>query len=203
MNKGVANELIRGGIMSQPFVVALVLLDEMTKICRAWYVMHDVYEAMSPLKVKREQDLDWFDRDRYWRREDDDDTRYVNNYCSAKSKDDSESFQIEDLLARILNKVEGSNEVLKEMKIINHDLCISMLTRNGKVVGSHGKIDGIEIDGFAEESENEKPKEVDDVLNKVITGEMQTSNEGAASPSILAKPFPKVNPPLPQGFKKG
>ncbi|WMV46246.1 hypothetical protein MTR67_039631 [Solanum verrucosum] len=46
VSKVVADQLIRGGIMQQPFDVASTLLDEMTKINRAWYTRED---QVSPL----------------------------------------------------------------------------------------------------------------------------------------------------------
>ena len=41
MNKGVADQLVPGGIMQHPYEVASQLLDGMTKINRAWYTRED------------------------------------------------------------------------------------------------------------------------------------------------------------------
>ena len=41
VNKGIADQLVRGGLMRQTFEAALVLLDEMTKINRAWHTRED------------------------------------------------------------------------------------------------------------------------------------------------------------------
>ncbi|WMV32589.1 hypothetical protein MTR67_025974 [Solanum verrucosum] len=41
VNKGVADQLIRGEIMQQPFDMASTLTDELTKINRAWYTRED------------------------------------------------------------------------------------------------------------------------------------------------------------------
>ncbi|WMV46270.1 hypothetical protein MTR67_039655 [Solanum verrucosum] len=48
VNKGVADQLIRGGIIRQPFSVASALLDEMTKISRARHTRED---QMFPLNL--------------------------------------------------------------------------------------------------------------------------------------------------------
>ncbi|WMV46318.1 hypothetical protein MTR67_039703 [Solanum verrucosum] len=64
----------------------------------------------------------WRDQDTYWKNEDDTNDRYVHNYNNPKSKElynDTESFWTEDMLSRILTKVEGSDEVLKEMKDVS------------------------------------------------------------------------------------
>ncbi|KAK4729603.1 hypothetical protein R3W88_022591 [Solanum pinnatisectum] len=41
VNKGMADQLVRGGIMLQSFEVASFLLDDMTKINQAWYTQED------------------------------------------------------------------------------------------------------------------------------------------------------------------
>ena len=46
VNKGIADHLVRGGLMSQSFENASVLLDEMTKINKAWHTRED---HVSPL----------------------------------------------------------------------------------------------------------------------------------------------------------
>ncbi|WMV13810.1 hypothetical protein MTR67_007195 [Solanum verrucosum] len=192
--KGVADQLIRGGIMQQLFDIASTILDEMIKINSAWYtredqvfplnfgmtkeqieknqerdenmakmmtqmnllkkhVMGNGYGAMNPagaifenkevqqvsrlkkgscpssLRTGGNQGWNMFSEDgwrgyyrdrsnqhRFWRREDDDDACYVYIGNSPRSGDSFGSFLVDDLLSRIINKVEGSDEVLKEMK---------------------------------------------------------------------------------------
>ncbi|WMV09312.1 hypothetical protein MTR67_002697 [Solanum verrucosum] len=41
VNKGVADQLVQGGIMQQPFEITSTLVDGMTKIDRAWYTRQD------------------------------------------------------------------------------------------------------------------------------------------------------------------
>ena len=48
VNKGIADHLVCGGLMSQTFEAASVLLDEMTRINRAWHTRED---HVSPLNV--------------------------------------------------------------------------------------------------------------------------------------------------------
>ena len=48
VNKGVADQLIRGGIMRQSFAVASALLDEMIKINWTWHTRED---HVSPLNI--------------------------------------------------------------------------------------------------------------------------------------------------------
>uniref|UniRef100_M1DTG9 Integrase core domain containing protein n=1 Tax=Solanum tuberosum TaxID=4113 RepID=M1DTG9_SOLTU len=65
------------------------------------------------------RDRNWCDQDTYWKNKDDTNDHFVHNYNNPKSKEpynDTESFWTEDMLSRILTKVEGSDEVVKEMK---------------------------------------------------------------------------------------
>ncbi|WMV14193.1 hypothetical protein MTR67_007578 [Solanum verrucosum] len=74
----------------------------------------------------REHDEGWRDRHterrdlgRNWREWDDDKEIYVPPHERHKPKEqrvDPENFRTEDMLARILNKMKGSDKVLKEMK---------------------------------------------------------------------------------------
>uniref|UniRef100_M1DXN6 Uncharacterized protein n=1 Tax=Solanum tuberosum TaxID=4113 RepID=M1DXN6_SOLTU len=167
VNKCVEDQLIRGGIIRQPFDIASVLLDEMTKINRAWYTREDQvsplnfglakeqleknqerddnmakmitqmtlltkhvtgsgYEAMNPageifenkevhlmsrleegsclnclrpdgnqgwnILSWRENNEDWSDRYRCWRKEDDVDVCFAHASGSPNSRDSSMSF---------------------------------------------------------------------------------------------------------------
>ncbi|WMV33083.1 hypothetical protein MTR67_026468, partial [Solanum verrucosum] len=47
VNKGVADQLARGGIMQQSFDIASTFLDEMTKINRAWYTKEDQVSSLN------------------------------------------------------------------------------------------------------------------------------------------------------------
>uniref|UniRef100_M1DQF8 Integrase core domain containing protein n=1 Tax=Solanum tuberosum TaxID=4113 RepID=M1DQF8_SOLTU len=67
----------------------------------------------------RDQDREWCDRGANWRDIDGEKDLYVPPHERQKPKEqraDPESFRTEDMLARILNSVEGSDKVLKEMK---------------------------------------------------------------------------------------
>lgn len=54
MNKGTTDQLVRGGIMKQTFATASELLDDMTKIKRAWYTP-DVF----PLRQEDHPKRNW------------------------------------------------------------------------------------------------------------------------------------------------
>ncbi|KAK4727091.1 hypothetical protein R3W88_032008 [Solanum pinnatisectum] len=61
VNKGVVDQLVRRGIMQQPFEIMSTLFDGMTKINRAWYTRED---QVSPLTFKMtkeqiEKDQEW------------------------------------------------------------------------------------------------------------------------------------------------
>uniref|UniRef100_M1D819 Uncharacterized protein n=1 Tax=Solanum tuberosum TaxID=4113 RepID=M1D819_SOLTU len=47
VNKGVADQLLPGGLMQQPYAVAAQLLDGMTTINRAWYTRKDQLDILS------------------------------------------------------------------------------------------------------------------------------------------------------------
>uniref|UniRef100_M1DNP4 Integrase core domain containing protein n=1 Tax=Solanum tuberosum TaxID=4113 RepID=M1DNP4_SOLTU len=67
----------------------------------------------------RDHDRDWCDRGANWKERDGDKERYVPPHERQKlneQRDDSENFDTEDMFARILTKLEGSDKVFKEMK---------------------------------------------------------------------------------------
>ncbi|KAK4721417.1 hypothetical protein R3W88_011650 [Solanum pinnatisectum] len=182
MNKGVANQLVPGGIMQQPYEVASQLLDCMTEINRAWYTRED---QVSPLnfrmtkeQIEKDQERDqnmakmmtlldilaknnmgvgtksnrdegWRDRDRDWpdrnttqKEREGEKARYLSPHKRQKPKE-SEGGSTEDMLSRILNKVEGSDKMLKEMKedvstlnhmVTSHSVSIKQLeTQMGQI----------------------------------------------------------------------
>lgn len=45
VNKGMDNQLVRGEIMKQIFATAYELLDDMTKIKKAWYTSDDLVSS--------------------------------------------------------------------------------------------------------------------------------------------------------------
>ena len=65
----------------------------------------------------RSYNQDCSDKNNFWRREDDYDACHIHMGDTQKPRESSRSFRVDDLLYSILNKVEGSDEILKEMKV--------------------------------------------------------------------------------------
>uniref|UniRef100_M1DE40 Integrase core domain containing protein n=1 Tax=Solanum tuberosum TaxID=4113 RepID=M1DE40_SOLTU len=207
VNKGLADQLVRGGIMLQSFQMTLFLLDNMTKINQALYTQEDqvsplcfgitqeqldkekerdenINKMLSQMELLQTQMLEnatrpkgpggmfrvdegssssysksgenqgwnsnryeegfhprylqrggnqcwnfhkeeeigryyqeWADQSDSWRREDDHEEDHTLSSESPKSKGSANSPRVDDLLSRILNKVDGLDDLLKGMKV--------------------------------------------------------------------------------------
>lgn len=62
VNKTIADNLVHGGLIKQTFTKATELLDEMTKIHKFWYKLHDIVTpltlGMTKKQIKKNQELD-------------------------------------------------------------------------------------------------------------------------------------------------
>uniref|UniRef100_M1DN25 Integrase core domain containing protein n=1 Tax=Solanum tuberosum TaxID=4113 RepID=M1DN25_SOLTU len=67
-------------------------------------------------KEKRRYYQDWAEQSDYWKMEDDHEEDHTHSSEIPKSKGSASSPRVNDLLSRILDKVEGSNDLLKGMK---------------------------------------------------------------------------------------
>ncbi|XP_015165388.1 uncharacterized protein [Solanum tuberosum] len=199
VNKGAADQLVRGGIMFQSFEVASFLLDDMTRINQVWYTKEDhispfqfrltqeqldkekerdenIKKMLTQMEVLQEhmkgtcgvfrveegsfssysnpmenqgwnsktceegfyprywqrggnqgwnhhkeveqrrchQDLS--EQYEHWRREDEYEENHTHSSESPKSRGSANSPRVNDLLTRILDKVEGLDDLLKGMK---------------------------------------------------------------------------------------
>ncbi|KAK4729759.1 hypothetical protein R3W88_022747 [Solanum pinnatisectum] len=188
VNKGVVDQLVRGGIMLQPFEVALFLLDEMTRINQAWYSQEG--SGGSP--------------------------------------------RVNDLLSRIFDKVEGSDDLLKGMKddfsslnskVISHayaiktlegqlsllstkfkpnitrecdDRGLAIVTRSKKV--AIGKVMGNE--DAQKNEEGERMEEQEFLIHQNIAKEQQKEVDRHVQIPKVMQPLPKIPQPFPQRLKK-
>ncbi|XP_015169042.1 uncharacterized protein [Solanum tuberosum] len=203
VNKGIADQLVQGGIMLQSFEVVSFLLDGMTRVNQAWYTKDDqvsslcfrltqeqlnkererdenIKKMLSQMKViqkhmnqgsssgylrpgenqgwnstrykegfhphyhqrGRNQGLNHYRSEeprRYchdWAEQNDNEEDHTQLSESQKSKGSASSPRVNDLLSRILDKVEGSDDLLKGMrndfsslnsKVNSHDDAIKTL----------------------------------------------------------------------------
>ncbi|WMV37892.1 hypothetical protein MTR67_031277 [Solanum verrucosum] len=205
--------------MQHLFDIASTLLDEMTKIDPAWYTRVDQVSPLNFGLTKEEMEKNQ-ERDKNM-------AKMMTQLTLLKKHVMGSGHEAMNLAeARFGNKEMSqlssplesqpqesyANDMMVNSKI-NHEKCLAMLTRSERVVGGDMKVDGkvntgkegnnaIDVEGSGQKMENDTPKEVDEVSQKLITGELKTSKEGDSSSSKPTKPLPNVNPPFPQRQKK-
>ncbi|WMV41206.1 hypothetical protein MTR67_034591 [Solanum verrucosum] len=123
VNKGVADHLSQEGIMLQPFQVASSLLDEMTKTNQAWVLARAIYnmggnQVWNTLneEERRVYNQDCTEQNHLWKREDNHEEYHMQSSDSPRSKCSSGNLRVEELLSRILEKIQGSDDMHREMK---------------------------------------------------------------------------------------
>ncbi|XP_015165387.1 uncharacterized protein [Solanum tuberosum] len=284
VNKGIADQLVQGGIMLQPFEVASFLLDGMVRVNQAWYAKEDQVShlcfSLTQEQLDKEKERDENIKKMLSQMEDLQEHRKGNcrnhrrneegfhlHYQSRVGNqgwnhprgegpwryfqeltehDDCEEYQtqlsdfptsrgsdssprVNDLLTKILEKVEGSDDLLKGMrddfsllnsKVNSHANAIKMLegqlnllsaqltTKMSKeneeeelaIITRSGKI-AIGNEGEErEENQGEEEAEVTDHQN--IGKKAQEEMNQHNETSKIIQPLPKIHPHFPHRLKK-
>uniref|UniRef100_M1DDJ4 Integrase core domain containing protein n=1 Tax=Solanum tuberosum TaxID=4113 RepID=M1DDJ4_SOLTU len=171
----------------------------------------------------------WSEQSDYWRREDDHEEDHTQSSESPKSKGSAKSPCVNDLLSRILDKVECSDDLLKGMKddfsslntrlnsladaikllesqlsLLFEQLKPNIMGKNGDrglvVVTRSGKV---AIGDLTGNDEKYKGMEEEEILihQSIAKGQQKDVEKHNPIPKVV-QPLPKISPPFPQHLKK-
>lgn len=174
---------------------------------------------------------DWAEQSDYCKREEDHEEDHTHSSESPKSRGSATSPQVNDLLSRTLDKVKGSDDLLKgikfnfsslNIKVNSHADAIKILEgqlsaqlkkkmimkdddRELVVVTRIGKVEICDVIGNEEAQMHEEDKGMEEeeahINQSIAKGPQKDMEKHNQSPKVM-QPLPKISPPFPQRLKK-